>query len=53
MWRLAVHEKFPELVPILRKFDIERDDEGVSITGTLPASFVRRMMERPQAQARR
>jgi hypothetical protein len=53
MWRLAVHEKSPELVPILRKFDIESDDEGVSITGTLPASFVRKMMEHPQAEARR
>ena len=53
MWRLAVHEKSPELVPILRKFDVERDDEGVSITGTLPASFVRKMVERPHAEARR
>jgi hypothetical protein len=53
MWRLAVHEKSPELVPILRRFEIESDEEGVSITGTLPASFVRKMMERPHAEARR
>jgi hypothetical protein len=53
MWRLAVHEKSPDLVPILRKFDIESDDEGVSITGTLPASFVRKMMEHRPADARR
>jgi hypothetical protein len=53
MWRLAVHEKSPELVPILRKFDIESDDEGVSITGTLPASFVRKMMEHSPVEARR
>ena len=53
MWRLAIHEKSPELVPILRKFDIESDDEGVSITGTLPASFVRKMMEHRPAEARR
>jgi hypothetical protein len=52
MWRLAVHEKSPELVPILRKFNVERDDEGVSITGTLPANFVRKMVERPHAEAR-
>ena len=52
MWRLAVHEKSPELVPILRRFDIDSDDEGVSITGTLPASFVRKMMEHHPAQAR-
>lgn len=53
MWRLAVHEKSPELVPILRKFDIESDDEGVSITGALPASFVRKMMEHHPAEAHR
>ena len=53
MWRLAVHEKSPELVPILRRFDIESDGEGVSITGTLPASFVRKMMEHHPAEARR
>jgi hypothetical protein len=53
MWRLAVHEKSPELVPILRKFDIDSDDEGVSITGTLPASFVKKMMDHPSAEAHR
>ena len=53
MWRLAVHEKSPELVPILRRFEIDSDDEGVSITGTLPASFVRKMMEHHPAAARR
>ena len=45
MWRLAIHEKSPEMVPILRRFQIERDGEGVSITGTLPASFVRKLVE--------
>jgi len=34
------------MVPILRRFQIERDGEGVSITGTLPASFVRKLVER-------
>ena len=53
MWRLAVHEKSPELVPILRRFEIDSDDEGVSITGTLPASFVRKMMEHHPASAHR
>jgi hypothetical protein len=50
MWRLAVHEKSPELVPILRRFQIEKDGEGVSITGTLPASFVRKMVEEREAR---
>jgi hypothetical protein len=50
MWRLAVHEKSPELVPILRRFEIDNDGEGVTVTGTLPASFVRKMTERRQAR---
>jgi hypothetical protein len=50
MWRLAVHEKSPEMVPILRRFQIEKDGEGVSITGTLPASFVRKMAEEREAR---
>jgi len=50
MWRLAVHEKSPEMVTILRRFQIEKDSEGVSITGTLPASFVRKMAEEREAR---
>ena len=50
MWRLAIHEKAPELVPILRRFEIENDGEGVSVTGTLPASFLRKMVEKHQAR---
>ena len=50
MWRLAVHEKSPEMVTILRRFQIEKDGEGVSITGTLPASFVRKMEEEREAR---
>ncbi|HEX9304890.1 MAG TPA: hypothetical protein VGA31_10615 [Thermoanaerobaculia bacterium] len=49
MWRLAVHEKAPELVPILRKFEIEKNGEGVTIRGTLPGSFVRKMVEEREA----
>lgn len=50
MWRLAVHEKSPEMVPILRKFEIERDREGVTIQGTLPGSFLRKMAEEREAR---
>ena len=49
MWRLAVHEKAPEMVPILRKFEIETDREGVTIHGTLPGSFLREMAEKHEA----
>jgi len=38
MWRLAAQEKS---VSVLRRFKIESESEGVSISGTLPASFLR------------
>jgi hypothetical protein len=41
VWRLAVSEKSPELVSVLRRFQIDSDGEGVSIRGTLPGSFLR------------
>ena len=45
MWRLAIQEKSPELVPVLRRFQIENDSEGVSIRGTLPGSFLRSLAD--------
>jgi hypothetical protein len=39
MWRLAIQDKSPDLVSVLRGFQIEDDGEGVSIKGTLPGSF--------------
>jgi hypothetical protein len=50
MWRLAIHEKSPDMVPILRKFEIESDREGVTIHGTLPGSFLRKMAEKHEAR---
>lgn len=50
MWRLAVHEKSPDLVPILRRFEIENDGEGVTVTGTLPSGFLRKMVDKHQAR---
>jgi hypothetical protein len=41
MWRLAVQEKSPELVSVIRKFQIANDSDGVSIRGTLPGGFLR------------
>jgi hypothetical protein len=51
MWRLAIHEKSPDMVPILRKFEIESDREGVTIHGTLPGSFLRKMAEQRHAHS--
>lgn len=50
MWRLAIHEKSPDMVPILRKFEVDSDREGVTIHGTLPGSFLRRMAEEHEAR---
>jgi hypothetical protein len=50
MWRLAIHEKSPDMVSILRKFEIESDREGVTIHGTLPGSFLRQMAEKHEAR---
>ena len=41
MWRMAVQDKSPELVPVIRKFKVESDGDGVSIRGNLPATFLR------------
>lgn len=37
-WRIAAQEKSPDLVPLIRKFEVARDGAGVTLTGTLPAS---------------
>ncbi len=49
MWRLAVSDKAPELVPVIRRFQVESDAEGVSIRGTLPAGFLRSLAEKHRA----
>jgi hypothetical protein len=52
MWRLAVQEKSPELVSVIRKFRVESDGEGVSISGTLPGTFLRSLASSKQASNR-
>lgn len=52
MWRLAIHEKSPDMVSVLRKFEIDSDREGVTIRGTLPGSFIRSLTERAQRRHR-
>jgi hypothetical protein len=50
MWRLAIQDKSPELVPVLRGFRITSDAEGVSIRGTLPGSLIRSLSARKDAK---
>lgn len=45
MWRLAVSDKSPEMVPVIRRFQVDTDADGVSIRGTLPGSFLRELSE--------
>ena len=49
MWRLAVQDKAPELVSVIRRFRIDSDSDGVSIRGTLPSSFLESLGHRRQA----
>jgi hypothetical protein len=49
MWRMAVQDKSPDLVPVIRKFQVESDGDAVSIRGTLPGTFLR-SLEQKRAQ---
>jgi hypothetical protein len=40
--RLAVQDKSPDLVGVLRKFDVKRTADTVSISGTVPASQLKK-----------
>ena len=44
MWRLAVQDKSPDLVSVIRRFKIDNDADGVSIRGTLPSEFLNSLM---------
>ncbi|MBC8646737.1 MAG: hypothetical protein H7X85_06210, partial [Thermoanaerobaculia bacterium] len=50
MWRMAAQEKSPELVSVLRRFEVDRDREGVTVTGMLPGSVIRDLTERRHAR---
>ena len=41
MMRLAVQEKSPELVSVLRKFNVQRNDDSVTVNGTLSADSLK------------
>ncbi|HJW95362.1 MAG TPA: hypothetical protein VJ901_17220 [Thermoanaerobaculia bacterium] len=40
--RLAVQDKQPELVTVLRKFDVKHTNDSVMITGTVPAESLKK-----------
>ncbi len=39
--RLAIQDKQPDLVPVLRKFNVTRTDDAVTISGSVPAATFR------------
>jgi len=41
MWRMAVQDKSPELVSVIRKFQVDSDADAATIRGNLPAAFLR------------
>jgi hypothetical protein len=46
MWRLAVQEKSPEAVAMLRRFKIGNDGQAVTIKGTLTADYLRSLADK-------
>jgi hypothetical protein len=46
MWRLAIEDKSPELVSVLRQFSISSDGDAVSIHGTLSGSALRMLSQK-------
>lgn len=47
--RLAVKDKSPELVSVLRQFDITRKADSITIEGSIPASSLRDLMAKKRA----
>lgn len=48
--RLAVKEKSPEMVSVLRRFEVSRKDDSIMIEGSIPASSLREMMAKKTAR---
>ena len=46
VWRMAVQEKQPDLVPVLRAFKVTQGKDSVTLSGTLPGSTVRELSAR-------
>jgi hypothetical protein len=50
--RLAVKDKSPELVSVLRRFDVSRKNDSVTVEGSIPAATLREMMARKAASVK-
>ena len=47
--RLAVRDKQPDLVPVLRRFDVSRTDDSVKVTGSIPAATLKDLVQKKRA----
>ncbi|HYI13397.1 MAG TPA: hypothetical protein VEK57_30405 [Thermoanaerobaculia bacterium] len=47
--RLAVKEKSPEMVSVLRRFDVSRKSDSILIEGSIPAAQIRHMLAQKAA----
>jgi len=47
--RLAVKDKSPDMVPVLRRFDVSRTKDSIVVEGSIPASTLRDMMAKKRA----
>lgn len=50
-WRMAAQEKHPELVSVIRGFDINTGSDSVWIKGSVPAAFLKNFAKRVEQQA--
>lgn len=49
--RLAVKDKSPELVSVLRRFDVSRKSDSILVEGSIPAATLKEFMARKHATA--
>jgi hypothetical protein len=49
--RLAVKDKSPELVSVLRRFDITRKSDSITVEGSIPAAALKDLMAKKKAMA--
>jgi hypothetical protein len=48
--RLAVKDKAPDMVPVLRRFEVARSNDSVRVTGSIPAESIRKIMAMKHAR---
>jgi hypothetical protein len=41
MLRLAAQDKSPDMVSLLRRFNVSRNEESVTVSGTVPADSLK------------